>query len=75
MSIWSEIRSEFEDNFERYIDAWTTPDDNEVGRVIAKINTQTKEITYLDERAKSDKYAQEVINDTIKEIREEQRTS
>lgn len=63
--IWSEIRNDFEDDGFVHIDAWTTSDDNEDGRVIAKINIETGEVTYLDERAKTDKIAQEAINEAI----------
>lgn len=75
MSIWSQINNEFEHEFELHIDAWETDDDNESGKVIAKINTQTKEVTYIDERAKSDEYAQTIINESIRDLKETQRTS
>jgi hypothetical protein len=75
MSIWSEIRNDFEDDFQLHIDAWTTPDDNEEGKVIAKINTITKEVTYLDERAKTDQYAQTMIKEAICDLKYEQRNS
>lgn len=70
MSKWSEIRNDFHDEDEKtvYIDAWLTDDDNEEGEVIAKINYQTKEIEYLDEDAKNDKYAQEVIKEVLSDI-------
>lgn len=70
MSKWSEIRNDFHDEDENkvYIDAWLTDDDNEEGEVIAKINYQTKEIEYLDEDAKNDKYAQEVIKEVLSDI-------
>jgi len=67
MNIWSEIRNDFEDEEEGkvYIDAYLTPDDNEEGKVIAKVNTSTKEVEYLDDRARTDAYAQEMINETL----------
>lgn len=75
MSIWSQINNEFEDNFQLHIDAWETEDENETGKVIAKIDTLTKEVTYLDERAKSDQYAQTIIKETICDLKYQQRTS
>ena len=74
-SIWTEIRNDFEDNFKLHIDGWETTDDNENGKVIAKINTLTKKVKYVDKRARTDKYAQSVINETIENLIEEQRSS
>ena len=70
MSNWAEIRNDYCDESEGkvYIDAWFTDDDNEDGEVIAKIDCRTKEVEYLDEIAKTDLYAQEVINETLKDI-------
>ncbi len=68
-AIWTEIRSDFidEEANVQYIDAYTSGDDNEGGAVIATINLDTKVVSYKDERAKTDKYAQEVINDALAE--------
>ena len=65
-SKWTEIRCDFFDEEEKYwlVDAWKTGDDNEEGEVIAKIS-ETGEVVYLDEEAKTDKYAQEVIKERI----------
>ena len=60
-SIWSEIRSNYEEESIVHIDAWLSPDENEEGNVIAKVNTETGNVQYLDERARTDEYAQEVI--------------
>jgi hypothetical protein len=70
MSKYAEIRNDFYDEQEQkvYIDAWFTDDDNEEGTVIAKVNYKTKEVEYLDDNAKTDKYAQAVINETLKDI-------
>lgn len=70
MSKYGEIRSDFYDQEEKkvYIDAWFTEDDNEEGVVIAKVNYKTKEVEYLDNDARTDEYAQEIINETLKEI-------
>ena len=43
-------------------------DGDEEEDVIAKVDYKTKEIEYLDEDARIDYYAQEIINKTIKEI-------
>lgn len=69
-SIWSEIRADHIDDFERKtcVDAWVSDDDWEEGKVIAKIDTNGN-IEYLDERAKTDSYAQEVIANAIAEIK------
>lgn len=70
MSKWAEIRNDFcnEDEGKVYIDAWKTCNDNEEGKVIAKIDYKTKEIEYLNDAAKTDKYAQEVINEILEDI-------
>ena len=70
MSKWSEIRNDNVEETESMdmdsyvtIDAWLTEDDDEQGKVIAKINCGTKDIQYFDEDAKTDAYAQEMINE------------
>lgn len=70
MSKWKEIKNSFIDEDENVvcIDAWKTNDENEEGKVIAKVDITTKEVTYLDESAKTDRYAQEVIKDAIARI-------
>lgn len=70
MSKYAEIRNDFYDEEEKnvYIDAWLTEDENEEGVVIAKVNYRTKAIEYLDNDARTDEYAQEIINETLKEI-------
>ena len=70
MSKYGEIRSDFYDADEKnvYIDAWLTDDDNEEGEVIAKVNYQTKEIEYIDDDARTDRYAQEVIGEVLNDI-------
>lgn len=67
-SNWSEIHDDFEDEGFIYVDAWTTADDDEAGNIIAKINVQTKEVIYLDERARTDEFAQEVIQERLKSL-------
>lgn len=70
MSKYGEIRNDFYDDEEQkvYIDAWFTEDDNEEGVVIAKVNYKTKEVEYLDNDAKTDSYAQEIIDETLSGI-------
>ena len=70
MSKYGEVRNDYYDEKEHkvYIDAWFTYDDNEVGIVVAKVDCKTKEVEYLDDEAKKDEYAQEVINETLKNI-------
>ena len=65
-NIWGEIRSDFrEDDIILYIDAWLTDDDNEEGKVIDKVNVRTKEVKYLDNRARTNSYAQEIIQEHL----------
>lgn len=64
-NIWGEIRNDFQDDDIIYIDAFLTDDDNEEGKVIAKVNVRTTEIEYLDDRARTDSYAQEMIIDAL----------
>ena len=71
MSKWAEIRNNYYDDTEHkvYIDAWETEyDDNEEGTVIAKVNYKTKEVEYRDKDARTDAYAQEIINETLKQM-------
>ena len=67
MSKYAEVRCNYYDDEEErwYVDAWFTDDDNEEGIVIAKIDLENKKVEYLDTNAKSDDYAQEVINDVL----------
>ena len=70
MSKWMEIRNDYcnEDEGRVYIDAWKTSSGNEEGKVIAKVDYKTKEIEYLNEAAKTDEYAQEVIKEVLDSI-------
>lgn len=69
MSKWSEIRCDFFDEEEEkyFVDAWKTDDDNEEGTVIAKLDLADGTVEYLDEDAKTDEYAQEVIKEMLEE--------
>ena len=70
MSKWREIRNDYCDEEEGkvYIDAWETSSGNEEGKVIAKVDYKTKEVEYLNETARTDSYAQEIINEVLEEI-------
>lgn len=72
ISKYREIRNNFvdEEDHKVYIDAWKTKNPNEEGSVIAKIDLATYEVEYLDEKAKSDLYAQEVIKETISNLKQ-----
>ena len=58
-NIWGEIRWDYLDDIIS-VDAWLTADDNEEGKVIAEIEADGK-VIYRDDRAKTDRYAQELI--------------
>lgn len=67
-SKWAEIRNDHFDEEEKciFIDAWETDNDNEEGKVIAKIYEDgNKGTIYLDKDAETDEYAQEMINEII----------
>ena len=66
-SKWSEIRCNYFDEEEKkyIVDAWKTCDDNEEGLAIAKIDLADKTVVYLDEDAKTDGYAQAIINEML----------
>lgn len=66
-SVWTAINSDYEDDNFIYLDAYKTYNDNEEGKVIAKIDKNTEEVIYLDKRAKTDSYAQEEIENIIDE--------
>ena len=68
MNTWSEIRNDFiDDQGIAHIDAWLTPDDNENGEVIARVDTESGEILYLDDRARTDELAQEKIKEILED--------
>ncbi|MFA5366660.1 MAG: hypothetical protein WC333_02150 [Dehalococcoidia bacterium] len=67
-NIWSEIRSNFEDEGVIHIDAWISGDDNEEGKVIATIDKATSVVSYRDDRAKTDAYAQEIIAEVLADL-------
>lgn len=74
-SIWKELHNTYYSESEKAIciDGWTTDDDNEEGTVIAKIHTDNGYIVeYLDPRAETDPYAQEIIRQTIEELEAEE---
>ena len=65
MSIWKEIRNHHYDEGEEkiFIDAYLTNNASEEGRVIAKVDMSCI-VEYINERARTDAYAQEIISDT-----------
>ena len=67
MSKWREIRCDFfnEEEERYYVDAWKTGNDNEEGKVIAKIDLANGTVEYLDEDARTDEDAQVVINEFL----------
>lgn len=78
-NIWREIKNDYTEEDGAYpgqrltkIDAWKTSDDNEDGKVIATVDERCR-VVYLDERAKFDKGAQEIIKETITAIKQRQR--
>jgi len=68
-SIWNEIRTNYTEDETNitYVDAWLSDDDDENGTSIATIDDKGN-VTYIDERAKSDKYAQEEIQAAVQRI-------
>ena len=64
--IWVDIKADtMAANGFIYIDAWITKEIPNSGKSIAKINAETKEVIYLDKRAKTNSLAQEVIKETL----------
>ena len=60
---WMEIKNDFtDDEGVTHIDAFLTEDDNEEGKVIATIDKDGN-VTYIDDDAKTDPYAQEMIKE------------
>jgi hypothetical protein len=71
-NIWSEIKADHTDEETglTHVDAWDTPDEDDNGKTIAWIDERGT-VTYNDERAKTDKYAQEIITEAIIRIDDE----
>jgi hypothetical protein len=69
-SKWSEIRCDFYDEREKkyFVDAWKTSNSNEEANVIAKIDLANRTIEYLDNDARVDGYAQEIIEGMLNPI-------
>ena len=68
MSKWTEVRCDFFNEIEQawFIDAW---EDGEEGTVIAKIFNNGN-VEYLDDDARTDSYAQEIIRNVLADIKE-----
>lgn len=67
-TIYSEIRTSYEEGKYVYVDAWFSDNDNEEGLVIARINVNNLKVIYNDKRAIKDSYAQRIIKETLKEL-------
>lgn len=65
-----EVRWDYFDDLDGVwcIDAWKTPDDDEGGFVVAKINPDTLEVTYNDREYAKDKLVKEAVASKLKEI-------
>jgi hypothetical protein len=63
--IWKTIRTDYKENGYIHVDAWESDDKDADGRVIAKINSTTGAVRYMDTRASIDEKAQEAIADAI----------
>ena len=66
---WAEIRTDYEDDFFRRVDAWKTDDDNEEGEVIAQVDMLTGRIVYINPLARIDEAAQEAIRSLVDEAK------
>lgn len=80
-SLWAEIKNDYTDETNEngilkatYIDAWKTSDDNEEGKVIAKvILTEGYEIIvdYIDNCVRCDELAEEKIQEAIERLKQD----
>jgi hypothetical protein len=68
--IYAEVRSNYSDDNYVYIDAWKTADDNEAGKVVARISTKTGKVEYKTKAAEMDKLVQEEIETVLKIMRD-----
>ena len=68
---YSEVKCDY-NNEEGFwcVDAWRTQDGDEEGKVIAAIHETTGDIFYVEPEARISPYAQEVINEVVKNIKE-----
>lgn len=68
--IWKEIRTDYEEDAVLFIDAWESECDDEQGKVIAKVFKEGEyaKVSYLDERAKFDTSAQEIIQEALQSM-------
>jgi hypothetical protein len=67
----SEYRTDHIDKDEGflYVDYWKTANDNEEGKVIAKIDIHNLEVLYEDETHNNNSITKEIINDAIEELK------
>lgn len=68
--MWSEIRCNYCDEETGFwcVDAWTGDDDAEEGKVIAFIDDLTARVIYVDSLARTDQYAQRIINEKLHDL-------
>jgi hypothetical protein len=62
---YTEITNHFIEDGMTFIDAYSTYENDEEAFTIAKVDNETKEVIYIDERAKTDTLAQKVIFNTL----------
>lgn len=73
-SKWTELRDDHEDEGILHIDGWLTEDDDdENGKTIVKIDTSTGKVLFVDQDARKDWLANEVIRQNLKEIKHSQK--
>lgn len=67
MSKWTDIRCDvFNEEEEKYmVEAWKASDTAEHGAIIAKLDLASGTVEYIDEDAKTDEYAQTVIQEML----------
>lgn len=65
MKKYTEIRNDYFDSSSNYwtIDAWTSDDDNEEGRVIAVVNGTTGDVWFIDNTCRNDENVLSAIRD------------
>lgn len=68
---YTEVRSNFMDNNEIYIDAWKTDDDNEEGSTVARIDTEYGHLIWVNPQARFSRQVQEVVDEVLAEVEKE----
>lgn len=80
-SLWAKIKNDYTDEINEngilkatHIDAWKTSDDNEEGKVIAKvilIEGYEIIVDYIDNCARYDELAEEKIREAVERLKQE----